>query len=173
MDHKNRCHFPYELKKEIIQKVKDGIKRSYNQKEYGIASDILSKWVCSPDKIISKANGEILPVPDENKDDDNNADDDSIAEIGNDNGDDDDSDVETGNDNGDVDDDVDDDNADDGDDDNKLEADDNNTDDDDDDAEDLNRLVNKYKVLSKTNFLSEENWGRVMNESKVLRKKGN
>ena len=63
MDCRKRRHYTYELKKEIIQKVKDGIKRSDIQKEYGIASSTLSRWVCSPDKIIGEVNGEIRPVP--------------------------------------------------------------------------------------------------------------
>ena len=52
MDCKRRRHYPNELKKEIIQKVKDGIKRSDIQKEYGIASGTLSKWICLPEKMI-------------------------------------------------------------------------------------------------------------------------
>ena len=70
MDCKKRRHFTYDLKNEIIQKVKDGIKRSDIQKEYGITSGTLSKWVCSPDKIIAKASGEIQPVSEEDIDDD-------------------------------------------------------------------------------------------------------
>ena len=76
MDCKKRRHFTYDLKNEIIQKVKDGITRSDIQKEYGISSGTLSKWVCSPDKIIAKANGESLrhrpiqPISEENIDDD-------------------------------------------------------------------------------------------------------
>ena len=58
MDYKKRRHYTYELKKEINQKVKDGIKRSDIQKEYGIALSTLSRWVCSPDEIIGKANDE-------------------------------------------------------------------------------------------------------------------
>ena len=55
-------HYPKELKKEIIQKLKDGISRSDIQKEYGISPTSLSRWVCSPDKIIGEVNGEIRPV---------------------------------------------------------------------------------------------------------------
>merc|ERR1711874_680509 len=75
-DCKKRQHFTYDLKNEIIQKVKDGIKRSDIQKEYGISSGTLSKWVCLPDKIIAKTNGESLrhhpiqPISEENIDDD-------------------------------------------------------------------------------------------------------
>ena len=58
MDCKRRRHYPNELKKEIIQKVKDGIKRSDIQKEYGVASITPSRWVCLPDEIIAKANDE-------------------------------------------------------------------------------------------------------------------
>ena len=47
----------------IIQKVKDGIKRSDIQKEYGIASGTLSKWICPPQKMIDEVNGKIQPVP--------------------------------------------------------------------------------------------------------------
>ena len=54
MDCKKRPRYTYELKNEIIQKVKDGIKRSDIQKEYGIHSGTLSRWLCSADKIIVK-----------------------------------------------------------------------------------------------------------------------
>ena len=54
MDYKKRRHYTYELKKEIIQKVKDGIKRSDIQKEYGIASSTLSRWMCSLNEIIDE-----------------------------------------------------------------------------------------------------------------------
>ena len=47
-------HYPKELKKEIIQKLKDGINRSDIQKEYGISPSSLSRWICPPDKIIAK-----------------------------------------------------------------------------------------------------------------------
>ena len=84
MDCKRRSHYPNELKKEIIQKVKDGIKRSDIQKEYGIAPSTLSRWVFSPDKIIGEVNGEIRPVPenyiDEGMDKDYDADIDSENE---------------------------------------------------------------------------------------------
>ena len=168
MDCKKRRYYTYELKKEIIQKLKDGIKRSDIQKEYGISPSSLSRWICPPDKIIGEANDEtvrdhpIQPAPEENKDDD---DDDSVAEIGNDNGDDDDSDDNNDDDDDvshkkrkrddDDDDDEDDDvshkkrrlnDDDDDDDDNDIEPDDNE---EDEDAEDWNRLVNKYKVLRK------------------------
>ena len=63
MDCKKRRYYTYELKKEIIQKVKDGIKRSDIQKEYGISPSSLSRWICPPDKRIGEDNGEILPVP--------------------------------------------------------------------------------------------------------------
>ena len=86
-------HYPKELKKEIIQKLKDGISRSDIQKEYGISPSSLSRWICPPDEIIGNANEEtvqhtpIQPTPvggrdgddddedvdedeDENKDDD-------------------------------------------------------------------------------------------------------
>merc|ERR1711875_48421 len=52
MDRKKRRYYPYKLKKEIIQKVKDGIKRSDIQKEYGISPSSLSRWICPPEKII-------------------------------------------------------------------------------------------------------------------------
>ena len=65
MDYKKRRHYTYELKKEIIQKVKDGIKRSDIQKEYGIALSTLSRWVCSSDKIIGEVDGGIMPVPED------------------------------------------------------------------------------------------------------------
>ena len=58
MDCKRRRRFTNELKQEIIQKVKDGISRSDIQKEYGIASSTLSRWICPPDEIIAKANEE-------------------------------------------------------------------------------------------------------------------
>ena len=57
----------------IIQKVKDGIKRSDIQKEYGIQSGTLSRWICSADKIIGEVNDEsvrrhpIQPTPEEDK----------------------------------------------------------------------------------------------------------
>ena len=60
----------------IIQKVKDGIKRSDIQKEYGIQAGTLSRWICSADKIIGEVNDEsvqrhpIQPTPDEGIDED-------------------------------------------------------------------------------------------------------
>ena len=62
MDCKKRRYYPYDLKKVIIQKVKDGIKRSDIQKEYGISPSSLSRWICPPEKIIDEVNGEIRPV---------------------------------------------------------------------------------------------------------------
>jgi len=61
MDCKRIPHYPNDLKKEIIQKVKNGIKRTSLQKEYGISSATLSRWVCPPDKIVAKVMGEIQP----------------------------------------------------------------------------------------------------------------
>ena len=52
MDCKRRRRFTNELKKEIIQKLKDGISRSDIQKEYGISPSSLSRWICPPDEII-------------------------------------------------------------------------------------------------------------------------
>ena len=68
MDCKKRRYYPYKLKKMIIQKVKDGIKRSDIQKEYGISPSTLSRWICSPEKIIDDVNGEIQPVLENNTD---------------------------------------------------------------------------------------------------------
>ena len=62
MDCKKRRYYTYELKKEIIQKVKDGIKRSDIQKEYGISPSSLSRWICPPEKMNGEVNGEIQPV---------------------------------------------------------------------------------------------------------------
>mgnify|MGYP001240951587 CR=1 FL=1 len=45
MDCKKRRYYTNELKKEIIQKVKDGISRSDIQKEYGISKSSLSRWI--------------------------------------------------------------------------------------------------------------------------------
>ena len=53
-------HYSKELKKKIIQKLKDGINRSDIQKEYGISPSSLSRWICPPDKIIGKANEETV-----------------------------------------------------------------------------------------------------------------
>ena len=55
-------HYPKELKKEIIQKLKDGISRSDIQKEYGISPSTLSRWICPSEKIINEVNGEFRPV---------------------------------------------------------------------------------------------------------------
>ena len=80
MDCKRRRHYPNELKKEIIQKVKDGIKRSDIQKEYGIASSTLSKWICPPEKMIDNDESvrqlPIQPTPKEDKYVDENEDED-------------------------------------------------------------------------------------------------
>ena len=46
----------------IIQRVKDGIKRSDIQKEYGISPSTLSRWICPSEKIINEVNGEFRPV---------------------------------------------------------------------------------------------------------------
>ena len=76
-------HYPKELKKEIIQKLKDGISRSDIQKEYGISPSSLSRWMCPPDEIIGNANEEtvrrtpIQPIPVGERDDDNNDDNDN------------------------------------------------------------------------------------------------
>merc|ERR1711913_273481 len=75
-DSKKRPSYPYQLKCEIIKKLKDGIKRSKIQKDYGIHAGTLSKWLksadkieCkvnkSTDKIVDKVNSEIQPVPEE------------------------------------------------------------------------------------------------------------
>merc|ERR1711895_218598 len=66
----------YQLKCEIIKKIKDEIKRSKIQKDHGIHAGTLSKWLKSADKIegkvnkstdkiVDKVNGEIQPVPEE------------------------------------------------------------------------------------------------------------
>ena len=73
------------------QKLEDGIEMAKTQKDYDDDAGTLSKWSNSSDKIIGEVNGEIPPVPEENKDDDD--DDDSVSEIGNDNDDDDENDV--------------------------------------------------------------------------------
>ena len=69
MDCKKRRYYSNELKKEIIQKVKDGIKRSDIQKEYGISPSSLSRWICPPEKIIvrneSVRHHPIRPTPQE------------------------------------------------------------------------------------------------------------
>ena len=76
MESKKNPHYTYELKYEIIKKLKDGIKRSKIQKDYGIHAGTLSKWLKSADKIegkvnkstdkiVDKVNGEIQPVPEE------------------------------------------------------------------------------------------------------------
>ena len=76
MDCKKRRYYTNELKKEIIQKVKDGISRSDIQKEYGISKSSLSRWICPPDEIIGNANEEtvrripIQPIPLGGRDDD-------------------------------------------------------------------------------------------------------
>merc|ERR1711888_21377 len=78
MDCKKRRYYTNELKKEIIQKVKDGISRSDIQKEYGISKSSLSRWICPPDEIIGNANEEtvrrtpIQPIPVGGRDDDDN-----------------------------------------------------------------------------------------------------
>ena len=65
-------HYPNDLKKEIIQKLKDGITRSDIQKEYGISPSSLSRWICPPDKIIAKTetvrHHPIQPISEENID---------------------------------------------------------------------------------------------------------
>ena len=76
MESTKRPRYTYELKCEIIKKLKDGIKRSKIQKDYGIHAGTLSKWLKSADKIegkvnkstdkiVDKVNGEIQPVPEE------------------------------------------------------------------------------------------------------------
>merc|ERR1711895_156542 len=151
-------HYPKELKKEIIQKLKDGISRSDIQKEYGISPSSLSRWICPPDEIIGNANEEtvrhtpIQPIPVGERDDDNNDD--------NDNDDDDDDEIDRiinshkkrKRDDDDDDDDTvlhkkrrlndDDDDEDDDDDDDDDEDDDNDNDDDDDE---IDRIINSHK----------------------------
>ena len=74
MDCKKRRYYSNDLKKEIIQKLKDGITRSDIQKEYGISPSSLSRWICPPDKIIAKTETvryhPIHPISEENIDDD-------------------------------------------------------------------------------------------------------
>ena len=86
MECKKKPRYTNDLKKKIIQKVKDGIKRSDIQKEYGIAPSTLSRWICPPNKTIGEANDEtvrhhpIQPIPEDNDDSvDDNDDVDSIS----------------------------------------------------------------------------------------------
>ena len=65
MDSTKRPRYTYELKCEIIKKLKDGIKRTKIQKDYGVHAGTLSKWLKSADKIVGKVNGKIQPVPEE------------------------------------------------------------------------------------------------------------
>ena len=76
MESKKKPSYTYELKYEIIKKLKDGIKRSKIQKDYGIHAGTLSKWLKSADKIegkvnkltdkiVDKVNDKIQPVPEE------------------------------------------------------------------------------------------------------------
>ena len=76
MESKKNPRYTYELKCEIIQKVKDGIKRSKIQEDYGIHAETLSRWLNSADKVVGKVNGEILPVPEEDIDESVDEDDD-------------------------------------------------------------------------------------------------
>ena len=76
MDSKQEPRYTYELKCEIIKKVKDGIKRSKIQEDYGIHAETLSKWLKSADKIVGKVDGEIQPVPEEDIDESVDEDDD-------------------------------------------------------------------------------------------------
>ena len=161
MDCKKRHYYTYELKKEIIQKLKDGIKRSDIQKEYGISLSSLSRWVCPPHEIIAKANEETVwhhpiqatPEVDGDGDDDEEIDRilDSYKKRKREDNDDNDDDKL-----------------------NKKRR--LNDDNEDEEAEDWNRLVNNYKVLRRKKSLSdltEDDWRWLGHEYKELRKKDN
>ena len=49
-----RNSYTFETKLEVIKKVKSGAKRTDVQKEYGIASGTLSKWLNDSSNIIAK-----------------------------------------------------------------------------------------------------------------------
>ena len=49
-----RNSYTFETKFEVIQKVKAGAKRTDVQREYGIASGTLSKWLNDSSNIIAK-----------------------------------------------------------------------------------------------------------------------
>ena len=59
MDPVKRKYYSYELKNEVIQMIKSGVKRSEVIKKYDIHSGLLSKWIINSDTIVAKANGKI------------------------------------------------------------------------------------------------------------------
>ena len=165
MDSKNRTPHTYELKCEMKQKLEDGIETGKTQKDYDDDAGPLSKYLNS-----SNNDESVRHHPIQSRSEDN---DDNISDIDDDNAYKDDSDVESGNDNSNDDRDGDgDDDNDDGDGGGGEEG------GDDDDDNEFDRIVDSHKKRKRDDDNDDdseeavEDWNRVVNKYKVLRKKG-